>query len=101
MKDAFDIYKWRRDVLLKEEQNPEPEKETVFILLDTLQDEESVFTGISKTKEGIEALKQSVIELHNIQDPVEISMLKVYEVPFDEYFQVRKETDDMGNLAFK
>lgn len=94
----FDISTWKKSFLLKEEAE---KQETIFILLDSFQDEEAIFTGASKTKEGIEALKQSVIEKHNITDPEEIAQLHIYEVPLDTYFEKRKEADDAIKSSFK
>jgi selenocysteine-specific translation elongation factor len=96
--ENFNISNWKKDFLLKEE--AEPKKETIFVLLDTFQDEEAIFTGASKTKEGIEALKQAVMDRHNITDPEEIAQLHIYEVPLDTYFEKRKEADDAIKSSF-
>ena len=94
----FDISTWKKSFLLKEEAE---KQETIFILLDSFQDEEAIFTGASKTKEGIEALKQAVIKRHNITKPEEIEQLHIYEVPLDTYFEKRKEADDAIKNSFK
>lgn len=94
----FDISTWKKSFLLKEEVK---KQETIFILLDSFQDEEAIFTGASKTEEGIEALKQAVIKKHNITEPEEIEQLRIYEVPLDTYFEKRKEADDAIKNSFK
>lgn len=77
--------------ILTEEQPPQ--KETVWVLLDTFQSDDEVFTGVSKTREGIERLKNYVINRYKITDMDQLSQLHIYEVPLDTFFEKRIQLD--------
>ena len=70
------------------------DKETMFVLLDTYQDGIYTFTGMSKTRKGIEDLKRYVIKRFKITKPEELENLHIFEVPIDEYFDMRAKLDD-------
>jgi len=76
------------------------EKETAWILLDTFQDGEAQFTSVSKTKEDAEKMKQFVIDRFNITSEEDLANLKIFEVPYDTYFEKREEVDKSVNTEF-
>ena len=74
--------------------------ETVFVLLDTFQEDEAQFTGVSLTQKGINKLKQYVIDRFQITEPEELEQLKIHQVPLDTYFKLRQEVDQQAKAAF-
>lgn len=68
-------------------------KETIYVLLDTYQDGIYTFTGASKSEEGISRLRDKVIARFKITKPEELKELHVFEVPLDEYFDMRAKLD--------
>lgn len=74
--------------------------ETVFVLLDTFQEDEAQFTGVSLTEKGINKLKQYVIDRFQITEPEELEQLKIHQVPLDTYFKLRQEVDQQAKAAF-
>ena len=74
--------------------------ETVFVLLDTFQEDEAQFTGVSLTQKGINKLKQYVIDRFQITEPEELAQLKIHQVPLDTYFKLRQEVDQQAKAAF-
>lgn len=90
--------------LLKEDyysQNPDvrnreldaEHKETIFVLLDTYQSGIYIFTGVSKSRKGIEELKKKVIKRFKMKTQEELDHLQIFEVPLDEYFDMRAKLD--------
>lgn len=74
--------------------------ETVFVLLDTFQEDEAQFTGVSLTQKGINKLKQYVIDRFQITEPEELAQLKIHQVPLDTYFKLRQKVDQDVKNAF-
>lgn len=74
--------------------------ETVFVLLDTFQEDEAQFTGVSLTQKGINKLKQYVIDRFKITEPEELAQLKIHQVPLDTYFKLRQKVDQDVKDAF-
>ena len=74
--------------------------ESIFILLDTFQEDEAQFTGASLTQKGINKLKQFVIDRFNITEPEELAQLKIHQVPLDTYFKLRQKVDQDVKNAF-
>lgn len=78
----------------------EEEKETAWILLDTFQDGEAQFTSVSKTKKDAEKMKQFVIDRFDITSEEDLANLKIFEVPYNTYFEKREEVDKLVNTEF-
>lgn len=74
--------------------------ESIYILLDTFQEDEAQFTGASLTLKGINKLKQFVIDRFSISEPEELAQLKIHQVPLDTYFKLRQEVDKEVQNAF-
>ena len=74
--------------------------ETIFVLLDTFQEDEAQFTGVSLTRKGINKLKQYVIDRFQITEPEELAQLKIHQVPLDTYFKLRQKVDQEVKAAF-
>tara|TARA_R110000824_G_C15134792_1_gene669403 strand:+ start:187 stop:492 length:306 start_codon:yes stop_codon:yes gene_type:complete len=74
--------------------------ESIYVLLDTFQEDEAQFTGASLTEKGINKLKQYVIDRFKITVPEEIAMLKIHQVPLDTYFKLRQKVDQEAKAAF-
>jgi hypothetical protein len=79
--------------ILAEEDKPSTKEDTIWVLLDTFQGEEQIFTGASRTREGIEKLKQYVINRYSITKKEQLDQLKIFEVPLDTFFYKRLELD--------
>lgn len=74
--------------------------ESIYVLLDTFQEDEAQFTGASLTEKGINKLKQYVIDRFKITLPEEIAQLKIHQVPLDTYFKLRQKVDQEAKDAF-
>ena len=74
--------------------------ESIYVLLDTFQEDEAQFTGASLTEKGINKLKQYVIDRFKITLPEEIAQLKIHQVPLDTYFKLRQKVDQEAKAAF-
>ena len=74
--------------------------ESIYVLLDTFQEDEAQFTGASLTEKGINKLKQYVIDRFKITVPEEIALLKIHQVPLDTYFKLRQKVDQEAKAAF-
>lgn len=74
--------------------------ESIYILLDTFQEDEAQFTGASLTEKGINKLKQFVIDRFQINEPEELEQLKIHQVPLDTYFKLRQKVDQDVKNAF-
>lgn len=97
MKDTFDIHDWKRRMVAEVASDRldflQNSPESVYILLDTYQEGEAQFTGVSLTEKGINKLKEFVIDRFNITAPEELAMLKIHQVPLDSYFKLRVTVD--------
>lgn len=102
--DNFNVHNWRakllREVSSDREQYLQDSPESIYILLDTFQEDEAQFTGASLTLKGINKLKDFVIDRFTITDPDELAMLKIHQVPLDTYFKLRQEVDKEVQAAF-
>lgn len=104
--DNFNIHSWRASLREVKEVSSDREKylqdspESIYILLDTFQEDEAQFTGASLTQQGINKLKQFVIDRFSITEPEELEQLKIHQVPLDTYFKLRQEVDKEVQNAF-
>lgn len=102
--ENFNIHNWRASLLSEvsrdREQFLENSPESIYILLDTFQEDEAQFTGASLTQQGINKLKQFVIDRFKINNPEELEQLKIHQIPLDTYFKLRQEVDKEVQNAF-
>jgi hypothetical protein len=101
--ENFNIHNWKaslREVNSDREQFLQDSPESIYILLDTFQEDQAQFTGASLTLKGINKLKDFVIDRFTITDPEELEQLKIHQVPLDTYFKLRQEVDKEVQNAF-